>query len=255
MDELLLYPAVEIIYGASEPEKRWKTVGSAGPTDYAIITDVIFLPLHINNSSKETYILKFLPFNTNSREAVLKEMQLQQASADLGVSPPVINAWFSASGGVIVMRKLGTDAGTLLAEYKSLAVKQLIVANIMAMIGKLHVHQISHGDVHFGNILTVAGEKKSGIAVESHSFLPIIGQDTDNQDAEMTAYLRQGYRFYLIDFGEASRLSGVMSEDLQRIRKDYNRFGVILKDLLNNYYSPAMRNVYETVLTITKQFE
>lgn len=254
MDESLIYPAVEIIYGASEPEKRWKTVGYAGPTDYAIITDVIFLPLHINNSSKETYILKFLPFNITPREGILKEMQLQQTSAELGVAPPVINAWFSSSGGVIVMRKLGTDAGTLLVEYKSLAVKQLIVANIMALIGKLHVHQISHGDVHFGNILTVAGEK-SGIAVESHSFLPIIGADTDNQDVETIAYLRQGYRFYLIDFGEASRLSGIMSQDLLSIRSDYNRFGGSLYDLLNDYYSSEMRNVYETVLTITKQFE
>lgn len=243
LNEGLIYPVIEIVYPYVDKNYKWKINKTIDVTDHAMLVEV-----------SDNYILKFLPFAINSHDNILKEMQLHHASAALGIAPEIVSAWFSKNGGIIVMKKLGKDIGSLLTEYESLAVNQLILSNIISIIGKLHLHQIAHGDLHFGNILTVAEGNKS-VAVESHPFLPVIGPDKDNRDVELADYLKKGYRYYLIDFGEARKLSGNISEDLPSIKKDYFHFGGGLYDLLNDFYSPSLRNIYETFLIITKQFE
>jgi hypothetical protein len=243
LSDELVYPKVEVLYG-SEKSTQWKLIGHPMVTDYATLSDVIV--------DEQVYILKFIPYAITERDAILGEIDLQHESSLIGVSPAILEAWLSDHGGVIVMEKLGAHASDLLLHYASLGVKQLILANIMTLIGKLHLHKIYHGDTHFGNILVVA-EGEASSSFKRNPQRPLRDVTVDGGE-EFVDYVRKGYRFYLIDFGEGGRLSG-QTDDIQKIKQDYSGLEMGLYDLLTENYTPSLRNVYDTLTVFLRRFD
>lgn len=273
LDDNLLYPKLETIYTDGSGREMWEPVGKKMETDYASISDVI--SINAGFVSDKIYILKYLPYSITTREMILNQINLQVKSAELGVSPKVIDAWFSSTGGMFVMEKLNIDVGTLLVESKSLAVKHLILASILSLLGKLHLHNIYHGDVHFGNIMAISEDE-----CPTYKPDPTMKSLETNGGEESLAYAIKRYRFYLIDFGEGGYISegkhildgGVSISDCSKgkpvpprtvstvnptriIRLDYNHLGDSLYDLLGDFYTPALRSVYDTFVIFLTKFD
>lgn len=248
LNEDLIYPRLETIYTDNSDRELWTSVGNYQETDYAVLSDVVSInPGFITD---KIYILKHLPFSITTRKVILNEIDVQIKAAALGVAPKIIDAWFSADGGVFVMEKLNTNVGTLFVEFESLAVKHLILASIMSLIGKLHLHNIYHGDVHFGNIMAISGDPSP-----TYKPNPNIRGLVENGSEESFAYALKRYKFYFIDFGQGGYLKGDREVDVESIRFDYVRLDESLYDLLNDCYTPALRNVYDTLELFMTKFD
>ena len=100
------------------------------------------------------YVLKYLSFdNGNTEQGIRNEIKIQNEVAKINLALPVIDYWFSEEGGSIVMDKLDYTTANLFTVYKSDAERTLILANILAILHKLHSNGFYHGDLHLNNIM------------------------------------------------------------------------------------------------------
>lgn len=180
------------------------------------------------------YVLKYMPFDKeNTEEGITKEVNIQNKCAALNLSLPVIDAWLCDKGGALVMKKLDYTIANLLAEYTTDAVRSLILANIVMILDKLHLHGLYHGDLHLNNIMVKENNK-----------------NIDRNLHELEIYNLTRYSYYFIDFG----MSGELNEKTQKyIYKDYSDVYDHLLDLQDE--DASFNNVVEIMKIHMKKFD
>lgn len=182
------------------------------------------------------YVLKYLAYeNDNTKEAILNEMEIQNECASLGLCPKIEDAWFCEEGGAIVMELFHETVLNLLFHFQSSSVKQIILANILVILEKLHIYGIYHGDLHLNNIM-VKGDK--------------IDDDFKNEEDEFNA---QNYKFYFIDFGKGGKFQRM---DDEHIYKDYFEIFSHLDDIAHeNPDDEGLMEIFKTMKTHMKRFD
>lgn len=156
------------------------------------------------------YVLKYMPFDTNSREDIINEMEIQDRCADLGLGPKIQDAWLCKDGGAIVMQFFQMTVKQLLRIYKSNRVRDQIIDQVLNLINELHSHRISHGDLHLNNIM-VEPENK----------------EVPNGNEEQR-YQAHDYHYYFIDFGTGAEFS---EPDNYQWLKDYSDVAIDLNSM------------------------
>jgi len=132
------------------------------------------------------YVLKYLSYeNNNTKKDILNEINIQNECAELGLCPKISDAWFCEEGGAIVMELFHTTVASLFLRYKTDLVRQMILANVIVLLEKLHIYGIYHGDLHLNNIM-VKGKRNK-----------IKNKDEEEQ------YNSKDFRYYFIDFGKS----------------------------------------------------
>ncbi len=208
----LLQPTEDIVIRDDSGRTSWSLRGEWQGGDNGSIIEVV-----CNNDSTtenpKTYIMKYIPFYIRDREQVMREITLQHEASLLGVSIPIIDSWFTESGGVMVMDKLDIDVGQILTndQFPSLEMKHLVVAEVMGLLVRLNSNGICHGDVSMTNV--------------------------------MARWIGSTYRLYLIDFGEAF----IIKDQLAYKNNDLGNLEAELRDLQYDFPSLNMRNLQETV--------
>ena len=136
------------------------------------------------------FILKYLAYDKgNTDEMIDNEIKMQRECAQFGLCLPIIDFYYSEIGGTLVMRKLDYTIANLFLQYKSLAVRNLILSNILFLIERLHSKGFYHGDLHLNNIMVKAK-----------------GFDKVGEMNELEFYMIQNYTYYFIDFGKAGTM-------------------------------------------------
>ncbi|HMP29452.1 MAG TPA: hypothetical protein PKD85_07620 [Saprospiraceae bacterium] len=224
----IIYPKIETIYNDSSGRNTWEEIKQAHSSrggqisPYSTLICDVICTNYTSNHCDQIYILKFIPFEayrvSEARDIINNEIKLQKDSSRIGVSPPIVDSWFSDVGGVIIMEKLEIDVETLLTKYKSLEVIHLIFANITNVIDKLHLNGIYHGDLHLQNIMAIStGDTKYD----------------EKDENELVLFTKKGYRFYLIDFGEG----GYLKYHPKLIKGDYEALQDHFVDILKPFIS------------------
>jgi len=180
------------------------------------------------------YVLKYLPYeNDNSKENILNEINIQNECAELGLCPKIKDAWLCEEGGAIVMNSLDMTVANLFLKYKSDVVRQMILANIIVLLEKLHIHGIYHGDLHLNNIMVKGKRRKS-----------------KNEEEE---YNLKEYKYYFIDFGKSGKFERM---DDFHIYRDYDNILGHLLDLVDeNPKDEGLHNIVKTMKVHIKKFE
>ena len=85
------------------------------------------------NKTKITkHVMKYMPYNDeirmNTREDILKEIDLQRRCGEVGLCPKVKEAWLCETGGAFVMDVYGLTVRELLLTYPNISDKQKILA-------------------------------------------------------------------------------------------------------------------------------
>jgi len=170
-----------------------------------------------------------MPFNDgirqNTREDIINEINLQNSCAAIGLCPGVTDAWFSLTGGVMVMDLYEMTARQLLLKYTDITDRQKILANIVTLLDKLHRLGIYHGDLHLDNIMI-------------------------RENNASSKYTDSNYVYSFIDFGKGGRFDRM---DSQRIHNDYIEIAAHIQDLADEY--PGFDELYETMKIYMKKFE
>jgi tRNA A-37 threonylcarbamoyl transferase component Bud32 len=156
------------------------------------------------------HVLKFLPYDGNSREAILNEIEIQTRCSELGLCPRIRDAWFCDEGGAIVMEVFDQTVKQLLIKFKSDFVRTKILSEVLALVDLLHQHGIYHGDLHWDNIMVR------------------VGNQTPHREDESGLYADLDYSFFLIDLGQAGYIQS--KEDM---RQDYQ---ILIDHLVDLYY-------------------
>lgn len=137
------------------------------------------------------FVLKYLSYeNSNTDEMIDNEIKMQNECAKFGLCLPLIDFYFSETGGTLVTRKLDYTIANLFLQYKSLAIRNLILSNVLLLIERLHSKGFYHGDLHLNNIMVKAKEV----------------QKTVEDENELEFYMSQNYTYYFIDFGKAGKM-------------------------------------------------
>ena len=180
------------------------------------------------------HVLKFLPYDGNSREAILNEIEIQTRCSELGLCPRIRDAWFcgdekdNEGGGAIVMEVFDQTVKQLLMEFKSDIVRNKILNEVLVLIDRLHLNGIYHGDLHWDNIMVRVGNRIFD------------GADEDR------LYEDRDYSFFLIDLGQAGYIQS--KEDM---RLDYQ---ILIDHLVDLYYEDeADPGLYRLVQMLERQ--
>lgn len=184
------------------------------------------------------YILKFMPYeNDNIKEDILNEIEIQKECSVLGLCPNIEEAWLCEQGGAIIMENFDTTIANLLIAYKSDYIRNIILANLLSLIDKLHLYNIYHGDLHLNNIMVKINNKIN--APGNHS--------------EEELYNLKNYKYYLIDFGKSGKIK---DDKLKRIYKDYDDILAHLIDLSDEYPDDeGFKNLVHVMQTHMKKFD
>lgn len=211
----LLQPTEDIVIRDDSGRTSWSLRGEWRGGDNGSIIEVVCNndPAGSDTENPRTYIMKYIPFYIHDREQVMREITLQHEASLLGVSIPIIDSWFTKSGGVMIMDKLDLDIGQLLtsAEYYSLEMKHLVVAEVMGLLVRLNSNGICHGDVSMTNV--------------------------------MARWIGAQYRLYLIDFGEAF----VIQDPRAYKNNDLGNLESELEALGGDFGVSKFQNLHETV--------
>ena len=181
------------------------------------------------------YILKYLPYeNDNTTVMILKEIELQTKCSSIGLCPKVEDAWLCKEGGAIVMERFETTVANLLVQYKTDKVRNLILANVVSLLDKLHKNGVYHGDAHLNNFMVKANKR-----------------DKTNYLDEYETYSSKDYSYYVIDCGK----SGYFYEiDDDHLYKDYVEVLAHLEDLADEYMDEYMEEGFETLIETMKVY-
>ena len=183
------------------------------------------------------YVLKYMSYeNNNKKEDIINEVNIQDECSALGLCPKIADAWLCEEGGAIVMEKFQITVANLLLEYKSGNVKQLILANILSLIDRLHLHGIYHGDLHLNNIMVK------------------INKNVDNTDiSDKEHYILSNYQYYLIDFGKGGKFKDYSDG---HVYKDYYEIYSHIEDLKDDYpEDEELKNLWEIMQIHMKKFD
>ncbi len=147
------------------------------------------------------FVLKYLPYdNGNTDEMIDNEIKMQMQCAKLDLCLPLIDFEFSERGATLVMRKLDYTIANLFLQYKSLAVRNLILSNVLLLIEKLHSNGFYHGDLHLNNMMVKS--QAGDIPVSTN---------------ELDLYTLRNYKYYFIDFGKVGETEGEYYKDYSEV--------------------------------------
>jgi len=238
-------PRLDTLIHDGSNRNSWVLAGKWWGTDYAIMGPVKTLNHERGKAPEDTiFMLKFLPFTLNDEEKAMRELQLQHKASIAGLSPIIIDSWTTPTGIAIVMNKLELDVGELLTSYHSHGSQHLIMTSVKVLISKLHRAGIYHGDISFTNLMVSMGNR-------SRLTDDISGLTPEDPTLEVVRYKNAGYRFYIIDFGEG----GLIGTDFSKVKSDYIRLEEDVGDLLTEFPSEALRNVYDCLVVAMETFE
>lgn len=119
--------------------------------------------------------------------------------------------------------------------FKNKLVRQMILANIIVLLEKLHIHGIYHGDLHLNNIMV-----KGNII-------------NFNNLSEEEFFETENYKYYLIDFGKSGRFKNM---DDYHIYRDYdNILGHLLDIVDENPKDEGLKDLVKTMKVHMKKFD
>jgi len=149
---------------------------------------------------------EFEDYYTNiTPEDIEKEVKLQDAIANIGLSVPILDSWLCKHGGVMIMRALKSTVSDLFLEYHTKTVRAKIVDKILKLIKKLHKNGFYHGDTHFNNVM---------VDYDPENYIKSYEKYPNN---ETKRYDEVKYKYYFIDMGR----SGYLEKNTQKqARKD-----------------------------------
>jgi serine/threonine protein kinase len=175
------------------------------------------------------YILKFLSFEENKKEDILREIEIQNELFLLNLAPKIIKSWFSEKGGYIVMERFHTTAANLFVKYKDIEVKKIILFNILSLLQKLHSLGFCHADLHLNNIMV------KEIPVKNYKL------------NEKELYEKKSYAYYFIDFGKS-----IKSKDEKIRYSDYTNILDHLEDLNDEYPNEEYNILIDILIPYSK---
>lgn len=180
--------------------------------------------------------MKYLPYeNDNTKEGIIEELNIQNKCSDLNLCPKVADAWLYDEGGAIVMEIFQVTVANLLLQYKSDTIRNIILANVISMLDKLHYHGFYHGDAHLNNFMV----KENKIEDEKYT--------------EEERYKLKNYQYYFIDFGKSGKLIDMSDVNIE---KDYKEVYDHLLDLVDeNPNDYGIKNLSDVMLTHIKKFD
>jgi tRNA A-37 threonylcarbamoyl transferase component Bud32 len=180
------------------------------------------------------FVLKYMPYDKdNTEKGIIKEVTIQNKCADLNLSLPIIDAWLCEEGGAFVMKKLDYTVANLFNMYQTNTVRNLILANIIMILDKLHLHKLYHGDLHLNNIMVKQHKK-------------IVEKNID----ELELYNLSSYSYYFIDFGMSGKLN---EKTMKYTYKDYSDIYDHLQELQDE--DPSFDNTVEIMKIHMKKFD
>jgi serine/threonine protein kinase len=182
------------------------------------------------------YVLKYLPYeNDNTKEGIIEELNVQNKCSELDLCPKIADAWLCDEGGAIVMEIFQVTIANLLLQYKSDVVRNIILANVIAMLDKLHYHGFYHGDAHLNNFMVKEEKIEKGNYTEEEK------------------YNLKNYKYYFIDFGKSGKLKDMGDPNIE---KDYKEVYDHLLDLVDeNSEDIGLKNLSDVMLTHIKKFD
>lgn len=182
------------------------------------------------------YVLKYLPYeNDNTKENILNEINIQNECSNLGLCPKIVDAWFCEEGGAIVMSVFDITIANFLLIFKNSLIRQMILANIIVLLEKLHIHGIYHGDLHLNNIM-VKGNFINTSKMSEEEF-----------------FKSEKYEYFLIDFGKSGKFEKM---DDYHIYRDYdNILGHLLEMVNENPEDKGLKDLVETMKVHMKKFD
>lgn len=235
MNRYLCYPITERIINNNEScDVRWKLLNLVGEEgSYGEVWSVCC-------NSECNYVLKYLPFELNKYENIVKEIEIQNECANLGLCPKIRDAWLCDTGGAIVMEIYEETVAQLLLRYTSDHDRQKIFTNILALTDKLHRHGIYHGDLHLNNIMVKSNNIASGDPLKENI---LKGDDYDSKK----------YTYYFIDFGKGGRFSDMSDV---HIENDFVDIAAHLQDLIDEQPNDeGFVRLYELMKIYMTKFE
>ena len=181
------------------------------------------------------HVLKYLPYKENKKDAILNEINIQNECAFLGLCPKIQDAWLCDKGGAIVMEIYELTVKQLLLKYKTLIVRNKILAHILALVDKLHLNGIYHGDLHLDNIMVKSTKK-------------IVGNYNKNVLFEL-----KNYKYHFIDFGKGGRFYTMSNF---HVEDDYIEIAAHLQDLIDEYPDDkGFNDLYQIMKIHMSKFE
>lgn len=229
MEKTLCYPITEKLITTSKSCDKWILFEEIGePGAHGIIWSVCC-------NEDCNHVLKYMPYDDNSYESIINEITIQNLCSQINMCPKIEDAWICETGGAIVMELYEMTVKQLLFEFKDDEVRQKILANVIAMLDKLHLKGIYHGDLHLDNIMV----KSSSNSKQTKNPLEL--------------YNSRDYKYYFIDFGLSGRLY-VMDDE--HIKNDYSDISAHLRDLIDeNPSDPGFIKLYEIFKIHKKKFD
>ncbi len=183
------------------------------------------------------FVLKYLPYdNGNTDEMIDNEIKMQMKCSKLDLCLPLIDFELSETGATLVMRKLDCTIANLFLQYKSLAVRNLILSNVLLLIEKLHSNGFYHGDLHLNNMMVKS--KCDGEVMSDTS--------------ELEFYTLQNYKYYFIDFGKSGEIGdGGYYKDCSEIGDGYYKdYSEVLDHLCELYEQDHTLNPIVEIMKI-----
>ncbi len=181
------------------------------------------------------HVLKYMPYENNTFDAILNEMRIQNGCSIIGLCPKIEDAWICKDGGVIVMDLYEMTVKQLLLEFKTDAVRNKILAHVVSMVDKLHIKGIFHGDLHLDNIMVKSTNK------------------TKHTEDESKLYDEREYKYYFIDFGNGGTFNTM--DDIH-VEDDYIEISAHLRDLIDEYpEDTGFVRLYEIMKIYMKKFD
>lgn len=177
----ICYPVVKRIFNLTEgPVEAWEVLSRYGETsNFGKVYETCL-------KGDCAYVLKYIPFTKVVKLAnVEREIHYTKIAAEMGVGPPVYDAWTCASGGAMVQYQVKATLRTFLRILKTTN-RTWIVRSVFRLLNKFHNKGYYHGDAHANNVM--------------------VDYNTASKKV----------RVYLIDFGTA----GDLPAD-PRLRKEY----------------------------------
>ena len=189
-----------------------------------------------------SYVLKYLAYNNdNTKEVILNEISIQNECSELGLCPQIHEAWFCDEGGAIVMDLVHITAANMFLKYKTPIVRQMILANIIVLLEKLHIRGIYHGDLHLHNIM-----------IRHNTIIKHNGENSGEETEEENYELKE-FEYLFIDFGKGGKFERM---DDPHIYRDYDQILGHLLDLCDeNPDDTGLTDIVKTMKIHMKRFD
>lgn len=206
-----LYPLGKILVNFPDPENL--LVERVDHRDFA---SVYFVNYH-----QQKLVLKWMYLDDdNSITAVENEINIHLKVTACGLAPSLRYAFLFQLGGVLVTDRLDIELGTyLIKNVNTIEYSNLLLAEMVALVKKLHRLEISHGDLGVCNMM--------------FKYVQIPGEE------------RRRVSLQFIDFGYSRDLSLESTETIAKLKRlDYVTLAGDIYDMYGDFGYPHLEDMF-----------